>query len=175
VARLSSLAGVAHVLVSLILGGVIVLVGLQLRSHVESVQNTVVGLLLIGTGVGFALVEVAGRGHRHAHDRAHPAEHDHHQPRLQSLASVMVPFGAAASPDLTILPVFLAASTAGTGAAIGSLVVFGAVTITTIVTLTVFATAGGYQVRAPWLDRWGNAITAATLVVIGALVLAGVL
>jgi nickel/cobalt transporter (NicO) family protein len=178
VARLSSLAGIAHVLVSLILGGVIVVVGLQLRSHVESVQNTIVGLVLIATGIGFALVELTGRGHRHPHPHAHAEEDDqpdHHQSRVQSLASIVVPFGAAASPDLTILPVFLAASAAGTGAAVGSLVVFGAVTITTIVTLTVFATAGGYQLRAPWLDRWGNAITAATLIVIGGLVLGGVL
>lgn len=176
VARLSSLAGVAHVLVSLILGAVIVVVGLQLRSHVESVQNTVVGLVLIATGVGFAVVELTGRGHRHPHEHAHrQADLIHHQSRVQSLASVLVPFGAAASPDLTILPVFLAASAAGTGAAIGSLVVFGAVTIATIVILTVSATAGGYQVQAPWLERWGNAITAVTLIVIGALVLAGVL
>ena len=87
----------------------------------------------------------------------------------------MVPFGAAASPDLTILPVFLAASAAGVGAAVGSLAVFAAVTIATIVGLTLFATAGGYQIRSGWLDRWGNGITAAVLIVIGALVLAGVL
>ena len=177
VARLSSLAGVAHVLVSLTLGGVVVLIGLQLRSHVESAENTVVGWILIATGVGFALMELTGRGHRHRHDHPPGEEHDNHQrgSRLQSLAGVMVPFGAAASPDLTILPVFLAASAVGTGAAIGSLAVFGVVTIVTIVALTVFATAGGYQLRAPWLDRWGNAITAATLIVIGVLVLTGVL
>ncbi len=52
---------------------------------------------------------------------------------------------------------------------------FALVTITTIVTLTVVATAGGYQIRAAWLERWGNALTAATLIVIGVLVLTGVL
>ena len=87
----------------------------------------------------------------------------------------MVPFGAAASPDLTILPVFLAATTAGAGAAIGSVVVFGTVTIATIVCLTLFAAAGGYQVRGEWLDRCGNAFTAIVLIVIGALVLAGII
>ena len=86
----------------------------------------------------------------------------------------MVPFGAAASPDLTILPVFLAATTAGAGAAIGSVVVFGAVTIATIVGLTLFATAGGYQIRGEWLERWGNVLTAVVLLAIGVLVLTGV-
>jgi nickel/cobalt exporter len=85
----------------------------------------------------------------------------------------MIPFGAAASPDLTILPVFLAATTAGAGSAIGSLVIFAAVTIATIVTLTLVAARGGYQIRGQWLDRWGNALTAIVLVVIGTLVLTG--
>jgi threonine/homoserine/homoserine lactone efflux protein len=87
----------------------------------------------------------------------------------------MVPFGAAASPDLTILPVFLAATTAGAGAAVGALIVFAVVTIGTIVALTLFATAGGYQLRAGWLDRWGNLFTAGVLGAIGTLVLTGVL
>jgi threonine/homoserine/homoserine lactone efflux protein len=86
----------------------------------------------------------------------------------------MVPFGAAASPDLTILPVFLAAATAGAGTAVGALVAFAAVTIGTIVGLTLFATAGGYRLEAGWLDRWGNLFTAAVLIAIGVLVLTGV-
>lgn len=85
----------------------------------------------------------------------------------------MVSFGAAASPDLTILPVFLAATTAGAGAAIASLVVFAAVTVTTIVALTLMATIGGYGLRSEWLERWGNTFTAFVLIVVGALVLTG--
>jgi len=94
---------------------------------------------------------------------------------LRSFAAVMVPFGAAASPDLTILPVFLAATTAGVATAVGSLVIFAAVTIATIVILTLAACFGGYQLRGLWLERWGNVCTAAVLIVIGALVLTGVL
>jgi nickel/cobalt transporter (NicO) family protein len=52
-------------------------------------------------------------------------------------------------------------------------VIFGAVTIGTIVGLTLGAARGGYQVKGEWLDRWGNALTAVVLVVIGALVLSG--
>jgi nickel/cobalt exporter len=179
VARLSGLAAVAHVLVSLTLGAVIVAIGLQFRSSVESAQNVIVGCLLVGTGIAFAVFELLGGGHHHHHgdEPGHRHHHHHHSEpsRVRSLAAVMVPFGAAASPDLTILPVFLAATTAGAGVAVGSLIVFAAVTIGTIVGLTLFATLGGLQIRAPWLDRWGNMFTAAVLVVIGALVLAGLL
>jgi nickel/cobalt exporter len=200
VARLSGLAGVAHVLVSILLGAVIIAVGLQFRSTVQGAQNTIIGCLLIVTGVGFAIVELSGRGHHRAphqgHGHAHAHGHDHgavdqpapeatageldqriaaRESRLRGLAAVMVPFGAAASPDLTILPVFVAATTAGVTAAIGSLVIFAAVTIATIVGLTLAACFGGYQIRGQWLERWGNACTALVLIVIGSLVFSAVI
>jgi len=201
VARLSGMAGVAHVLVSIVLGGLIVAVGLQFRSIVQSAQDTVIGCVLILTGLGFAILELTGRGHHHGDEHSHGGDHGHTQPqghhhhahehphtisaseveervaarerRLHGLAAVMVPFGAAASPDLTILPVFLAATAAGLATAVGSLVIFAAVTIGTIVSLTLLACFGGYQVRGQWLDRWGNVFTALVLIIIGALVFTG--
>ncbi len=177
VARLSVLAAIAHVLVSLVLGAVIVAIGLQFRSKVQSAEDAIVGGLLIGTGLVFAAFELSGHGHGHAHAHPHEHPHHHHHPRsrLASLAGVMVPFGAAASPDLTILPVFLAAAAAGAGPAVASLIAFAAATIATIVGLTLFATLGSLQIRGQWLERSGNLVTAAILVVIGGLVLAGVL
>jgi nickel/cobalt transporter (NicO) family protein len=206
IARLSGLAGVAHVIVSLVLGGIIIAIGLQFRSTIQSAQDTIIGSVLIATAIGFAALELTGRGHGHDHDHHHDhehADHDHEHPDHQGhddhdhqghddhdhqghddhdhgrnwhgLAAVMVPFGAAASPDLTILPVFLAATTAGVATAIGSVVVFAAVTIGTIVGLTLAAARGGYEIRGQWLERWGNVFTAATLLIIGTLVLTGTL
>ena len=183
VARLSGLAGMAHVLVSIILGAVVIAVGLQFRSTVEHAQDTIIGCILIATGVGFALLELTGHGHHHDHDHGHDHDghghhhghHDHTHRRVSGLAAVMVPFGAAASPDLTILPVFLAATTAGVATAVGSVVVFAAVTIGTIMGLTLAAARGGYRVKGDWLERWGNLVTAAVLVAIGVLVLLGLI
>jgi len=199
IARLSGLAGIAHVLVSIVLGVVIIAVGLQFRSTVEHAQDTIIGAVLVATGIGFAALELTGHGHRHDHGRGHDHEHGHHHhdghahghdhehdhddgpahapPRggFPGLAAVMVPFGAAASPDLTILPVFLAAAAAGVATAVGSLAIFAVVTIGTIVGLTLAAARGGYEIRGQWLERWGNAFTALVLAVIGALVLAGLI
>ena len=196
IARLSSLAGVAHVLVSIVLGAVIIAIGLQFRSTIQHAQDTIIGCILIATGIGFLVLELTGHGHHHDHDHDHDGhhrgghhhDHDHHhevsdhrnagQPaprRLSGLAAVMVPFGAAASPDLTILPVFLAATTAGIATAVGSLVIFAAVTIGTIVGLTLAAARGGYQIQGEWLERWGNVFTAAVLIIIGLFVLLGII
>ncbi len=164
IARLSGLAGVTHLLVSMVLGAVIVIVGLQFRSTVEHAQNAIVGGILIATGVAFGLFELRRGGHGHGHHHHHHDDHSTHAepsdpaprwlpepsaprslPELSaprslpepsarhSLLVVMVPFGAAPSPDLTILPVFLAATAAGVGAAVGALVIFALVTVTTIV------------------------------------------
>jgi nickel/cobalt exporter len=190
VARLSGLAGAAHVLVSIVLGAVLIVIGLQFRSAIENAQHAIIGVVLIATGVGFALLDLTGHGHEHDHHHDHdehrqqdddPAPaHDHAADGrggggLHGVASVMVPFGAAASPDLTILPVFLAATAAGVATAVGSLVIFAAVTIGTIVGLTLAATRSGYRIRGQWLERWGNMFTALVLVVIGALVLASII
>src|ERR1700736_5181332 len=77
VARLSLLAGVAHVLVSLLLGALIIGVGLQLRSKVESAQSTIVGAILILTGLAFVTLELTGRGHGHLRAHVHAQAHDH--------------------------------------------------------------------------------------------------
>jgi nickel/cobalt transporter (NicO) family protein len=182
IAWLSGLAGVTHVLVSLLLGGLIVVVGLQFRSTIQHAQDTIVGLVLIATGAAFTVLELADRGHAHRHAGEHGHSGHHHHDgddrpagltRPRGLVGIIVPFGAAASPDLTILPVFLAATAVGAGTAIGSLLAFALVTISTIVALTLLATLGGYQLHGNWLDRWGNAITAATLLTVGPLVLTG--
>jgi ABC-type nickel/cobalt efflux system permease component RcnA len=192
IARLSSLAGIAHVLLSIVLGAVIIAIGLQFRSAIQNAQDTIIGGLLVATGLGFIVLELTGRGHHHDHDHDHDHDHAHHRDHahhhddnhphdhdqrggLRGLAALMVPFGAAASPDLTILPVFLAATTAGVATAVSSVVVFAAVTIGTIVGLTLAAAKGSYQFEGEWLERWGNTITAAVLLVIGALVLLGVI
>ncbi len=83
-------------------------------------------------------------------------------------AAAGVGFGHAILPDHW-------ATTAGRSTAISSLIIFAVVTIGTIVSLTLVACFGGYQIQGQWLERWGNVFTALVLVVIGALVLTSVI
>lgn len=181
VARMSLLAGTAHVVVSLLLGGIVIAIGLSLRSVIESGTNLLVGAILIATGLAFLVLQLTGHGHHHDHD-----DHDDHdiagagsaaQARAEAPRglALLIPFGAAASPDLTILPVFLAAAAASTTAALGSLILFAGITVASFVALTTLAAAGTYRLTHPWLDRHANTITAAVLVIIGALIATGIL
>jgi nickel/cobalt exporter len=113
-----------------------------------------------------------GRGTTAVLERAAPASDNR---TARGLAGLLIPFGAAASPDLTILPVFLAAAALGPAAALGSLATFAVATVATIVGLTTATALGGRLFTASWIDRRANLITALTLIAIGVLVTAGLI
>ncbi|HLJ66510.1 MAG TPA: hypothetical protein VKX16_04030 [Chloroflexota bacterium] len=190
VARVSFLASVGHVLTSIVIAGIIALIGLQFRSAFEADQGRIVGVVLVLTGIGFLVWGVTGHGHHHHHEHDH--EHNHEHPHdghdhdhgsarsgrseaslARRFAAIAVPFGAAASPDLTILPVALAASAISGAAVVGCLISFTGVTLATFVGLTVAATLAGYQVEGEWLEEYGNVITALVLIGIGIAVFLG--
>ena len=95
--------------------------------------------------------------------------------RRHSLLTALAPFGAAASPDLSILPLFLAAGAVGVGPALGVLIAFALATVAVMVGLTLATAKGASLLTAPWIERRANALTAVTLLVIGVLVVTGVL
>jgi nickel/cobalt exporter len=190
--RLAAMAGITHVALSLVLGGALIAVGLHFQATVQRHADLIVGGLLLATGAVFLVQELLGHGHGHDHDVAdHHDQHDHGslvvqtrpaavhahpdpaRDRTARLGAFIVSFGAAASPDLTVLPVFLAASALGLAASLGTLLVFGLVTLTTIVGLTTLAAVGGHRVRGAWIDKSANLITALVLLAIGALVATG--
>lgn len=215
VVRLSLAAALTHVVVSIVLGGILIAIGLQFRATVARHTDLIVGGILLATGTVFFVLELLGKGHGHSHDgeghhdgqvhrpsHAHHHDHgDHHHDHdgpahehahgtiavlerpqhapddrtARGLAGLLIPFGAAASPDLTILPVFLAASALGTAAALGSLATFTVATVATIVGLTTATALGARLFTASWIDRRANLVTALTLIAIGALVAAGVI
>ena len=220
VARVSALASLGHVVASLVLGGIIALIGLQFQRQLDTQQGHIIGGILILTGIGFLIWGLVGGGHKHSgeghshnhglkQEHSHVEEHDHdehghghdehahnyaeehnhiHQdhetpqgtkkPASQQtlagrLAAIAVPFGVAASPDLTILPVALAASAVGGGAIVGVLGVFAALTIVTFIGLTVLATLVGYQIKGAWLENNANTITSLVLIAIGVVAFVG--
>ena len=215
VVRLSLAAALTHVAVSLMLGGILVIIGLQFRTTVARHADLVVGGILLATGALFLVLDLVGKGHGHRHegeghhqghghghhnDHGHSHDHGNHdhdghvyehshgttavlerpEPAAgnrtaRGLAGLLVPFGAAASPDLTILPVFLAASALGATAALGSLATFAVATVATITGLTTATALGARLFTAQWIDRRASLIAALTLLAIGVLAVTGLI
>ncbi len=195
VMRVSAFASVGHVVASLVLGGIIALIGLQFQHELETQQGHIIGGILVLTGIGFLLWGLGGGGHGHrheggghTHDETGEHDHDHihdHEPIQETkqpteqqtlagrLAAIAIPFGVAASPDLTILPVALAASAVGGGAVVSVLGVFAVLTIGTFIGLTVLATLAGYQIKGAWLEKNATLITSLVLIAIGVVAFIG--
>ncbi|HEV2415994.1 MAG TPA: hypothetical protein VGX27_14415 [Candidatus Dormibacteraeota bacterium] len=122
-------------------------------------------------------------GVRHSHRHHHEvfiqkqaeliAERSNRPTTLGRLSAIAVPFGVAASPDLSFLPFALAAAAYGVGAVGSVLGVFALVTMITFVGLTLVATAVGYQMHGEWLEKNANTITSLVLVVIGVIAYVG--
>jgi nickel/cobalt exporter len=182
VGRVTLLASLGHVVTSLVLGGILALIGLQFQQEFETQQGHIIGVVLILTGIIFLIWGLVGNGphghtheegHEHEHDDDHEHDHTHdeapvkEQSKARGLAAIIVPFGVAASPDFTILPVALAASAVGKGAVVAVLGVFAVVTIVTFVALTVIATLAGYQIKGKWLENNANTLTSLVLIAIG--------
>lgn len=210
--RVSALAATGHIIASLVLGGILALIGLQFQHELDTQQGHIIGGILVLTGLGFLIWGLMGGGHGHRHDgeghthvhrfglrhehaemddhdHDHPHDHEHeehshdhlhnHEPVQEAkqpdkqqtlagrLAAIVVPFGVAASPDLTILPVVLAAATLGGAAVVSILGVFAVLTLATFVGLTVLATLAGYQIKGAWLEKHANPITSLVLIAIG--------
>lgn len=185
-ARISLITAVGHVLGSVGLGLAVMFIGAELNT-VARVEGLAVGIVLIVTGVGYYLWSRRrrGLGHEAAHDSGfgepgHPHPHSHFHPhphphphrgrpagRRNWGAAVLIPLGIAASPDIAILPVLLAASTIGLMLSVAVLLVFTGVTLAAMVGLTMAAAGGGQRLNWPWLEKNADAVTAAILVAVG--------
>ncbi|MHB1610081.1 MAG: hypothetical protein ACYCOU_01050 [Sulfobacillus sp.] len=188
--RVALWTGIGHVLGSIALGVIVIALGYGLKGILR-LEGPIVGIVLVLTGVGLFLWSLrhpghhhphGAEGHSHEHDHAHDHEHsadahghphpghthdhDHHDNR-RSRGAWLIPAGIAASPDPTILPVFLAAIAVNIRTAIEVLAVYSLVTIVAMVGLTLAAVWGGYQVKWNWLERHANHVTAAVLVALG--------
>ena len=197
VGRITFLAALGHVVTSLVLAGILAVIGLQFQKVVETQQGHIIGAVLVLTGLIFLIWGIVGtgpqghhhgEGHTHTHELTHDQheheqeqEHDHRydkdmvkEPSIaRRLAAIAIPFGVAASPDLTILPVALAASALGIGAVVGVLSTFAIFTIVTFVGLTVIATIAGYQVKGAWIENNANTLTSLVLIAIGVVAFLG--
>ncbi len=149
-------------------GAVAIVLGYGLKGTLR-LDGPPEGMVLVLTGIGVFLWSLRHRGqgpsHPHSHtDNRHDHKHIHPQHHVigkPSRAAWLVPAGIAASPDLTIPPIFLAAISVSVGAAIEVFIVYGRATIGSMVLLILVVLWAGYQVQWDWLERHANQVTAA--------------
>jgi nickel/cobalt transporter (NicO) family protein len=167
-ARITALCGFGHVTVSVLLGLLALVFGGAVLQVFGRRLESLAGILLVGFGLAYGvwgLRRVAGqRLHGHAH-----AHYDHvHDPSRVTAWGLFLFFSA--DPCVAVVPILVAAAPLGLAPATAVVVLYELGTILTMLALVVPARAGAAVLRAPWLDRYGDAVAGGLIVTVGLVV-----
>jgi len=163
--RITLACGFGHVTVSALLGVLGLLFGIGLIERFGQRMEAVAGVLLVGFGIAYGawgMRRAAGRklhGHTHTH-----YDHIHDSGRTTAWTLFLL---FSADPCVAVIPLVFAAAPLGAAAATGVVLVYEISTLATMAALVLPARAGAGKLRAPWLDRWGDALAGALIAGIG--------
>ena len=172
-ARTTVACGFGHVTVSAALGVAALFAGLGAIHLIGGTLAGYANLLLIAFGLVYMLWGLHRSFRRdplgvlHAHDHHHAHGHHDHDHGLTEWSLFLL---FAADPCVAVVPMILAAASAGWLAVGAVILAYEVATIATMVILVTAAHAGIRVLRAPFLDRFGDAVAGAFIVVVGAAV-----
>jgi nickel/cobalt transporter (NicO) family protein len=168
-ARTTVLCGFGHVTVSAALAVAALFLGLTAVHAIGSRLENQAIYLLMGFGVVYMLWGLRRSFRRDPLAVTHPHHHPHgqhdHDHGLTEW-SLFVLFSA--DPCVAVIPMVMAAAGSGWHAVALVIVAYEIATIGTMVLLVVTAHAGIGALRAPWLNRYGDAAAGALIVTMGA-------
>jgi hypothetical protein len=164
-AGVTLLCGFGHVTVSALLGLLGLFFGVTLLESVGERMSALAPLFLIAFGIVYALWglkrAVAPRLHGHAH-----AHYDHvHDESRTSVWTLFLLFSA--DPCVAVVPLMFAAAPLGAGKTVAIVLLYEVATLGTMLLLVLPARAGARLLRAPSLQRYGDAVAGSVIAGIG--------
>ena len=163
-ARTTIVCGFGHVTVSAALAVAALVIGLTvIRSFGARMESKSI-YLLIAFGFAYMIWGFWRDPLSVTHPHRHPyGQHDHDHGLTEW--SLFLLFSA--DPCIAVIPMVMAASSSGWRAVALVIVAYEIATLATMVALVTTAHAGARALRAPWLDRWGDAAAGALIVMMG--------
>ncbi len=183
--RITTLCGVGHVLSSVVIGAIGIVLGAQLTSLVaiEGARGNLAGYALLAFGlVYFAWgLRKAGRSHRHSHihvheDVVHDHEHDHHSDHAHvhrdGAKNSITPWAMfivfVLGPCEALIPLFMYPAAQQSGALVVTVaLVFGVVTLLTMLACVAATTIGLEKLKLPSTGRYAHAVAGASVALCG--------
>jgi len=184
--RVTVFCGFGHVLSSVIIGAVGLLLGAQLLSltAIEGLRGNLAGWALLAFGLMYFAwgLRKVGRAHTHSHIHAHDEvihdhEHKHHEDHLhvhdESSRTSITPWAMfiifILGPCEALIPLFMyPAAQQSAGLVVAVALVFGIVTLVTMVVAVALTTLGLQKLKLPALRRWEHAVAGASVAACGA-------
>ena len=185
---ITTVCGLGHVVSSIVIGITGILLGAQLATliEIEGARGNIAGYALLAFGlVYFAWgLKKAGRGHVHSHvhvheDVMHDHVHDHHTSHAhvhkEVARSAITPWVIfiifVLGPCEALIPLFMyPAAQQSNGLVVAVAVVFGLVTLLTMLACVAVTTIGLDKIRLPSTGRYAHAVAGASVAVCGGLV-----
>ena len=173
-AAITAFCGLGHVTVSVLLGLVSALLGLQLLQTFGRGLASVSGFLLIAFGVAYGLwglhraVQARWHGHGHGHVHWHGGHsHPHVHGEEARLTPWMLFLLFCADPCVAVIPLMFAAAPLGWGSTLAVVAAYELATIGTMVMLVLPARAMATAVRSSWVDHYGDVLAGGVIAVVG--------
>jgi nickel/cobalt exporter len=177
-ARLAAICGAGHVTVSAILGIAAVMIGREAVEAFGTSLHDSAPYLLIAFGFVYltlALWRISRRkllhhaehldGVAHSHG-LHRHHHDHGKTLTEWGLFVLF----CCDPCIALIPMIVAAASGGWTAIAAVVIVYEIATIAAIVVLVQVAHAGARKLRLAWIDRYGDALAGAMIILLGTVV-----
>jgi len=183
--RITTWCGLGHVLSSVLIGAVGIVLGAELTRLVaiESGRGSLAGWALLAFGLVYMAwgIKKIGRGHRHTHahshgDLVHSHDHDHtHEhahPHIEHKSGSITPWAMfiifVLGPCEALIPLFMYPAAQQSSVLVMSVaLVFGVVTILTMLGAVTLAMIGLERLRFRGLQRYSHAIAGASIVACG--------
>lgn len=150
--RTTVICGFGHVTVSAALGIAALFVGLEVVHALGSNLEEQAIYLLMAFGTLYMIWGIL-------HSRKH---HHHHHDRGLTEWSLFLLF--CADPCVAVIPMIMAAASAGWGAVAAVVIAYEAATIGTMVVLVSAAHAGVRNIHGHWIEQYGHAAAGALIV-----------
>ena len=183
--RVTTYCGVAHILSSVAIGAVGIAAGAELGKLVaiEEGRGSLAGWALLAFGLVYLAwgIKQIGRGRRHTHvhrhgDLVHSHEHDHRHehahPHVSPTARSVTPWALfvifVLGPCEALIPLLMyPAAQESTSLVLAVAVVFGVVTMLTMLGAVAVGVLGLKRLRFTGLERYAHAIAGAAIVACG--------
>ena len=180
--RLTAWCGLGHVLSSVLIGTIGLVLGTRLSSliEIESARGNLAAWALLAFGLMYFAwgLRKAGRKHRHSHVHrhgrlVHDHEHNHHDDHVhvhdENSPRGMTPWALFVififGPCEALIPLFMyPAAQRSDGLVLAVAVVFGAVTLATMLACVAITTLGVNRLHLPRAGRYAHAVAGASIV-----------
>jgi hypothetical protein len=166
--RITALCGFGHVSVSVLLGILALVFGLEMLHVIGQRMEAMAGLLLITFGLVYGVLGVR----RAAGERFHGHHHHHydhvHEPSAMTPWALFLLFSA--DPCVAVIPILFAAAPLGWLRTAFVVSAYELATIATMVALVVPARAAAQHIHGNWISRYGDAAAGAVIATVGVFV-----